>query len=362
MAWKERIVKNWSIEEPQRGVLKLLLRLLCLPYSAAVYARNALYDHGSLKQVRLPCPVISVGNIVAGGAGKTPTAIMLANKLRQAGFQPAVLSRGYGGQSSAPVNVVSNGINIGMDTEAAGDEPVLIARSCPGIPVIAGADRVRTGNYAIRHFGADIIILDDGFQHRRLHRDVDIVLVDAKSPFGNGFLLPRGPLREAKTSLRRAHFIVKTGIDEGAGAIAGGKDRSVFNGRRKPQGIIHAPSGRVLPTAYLTGKKICAFAGIAQPDSFKAILQGMDADVALWLPYEDHYRYKSSDIEWIKRRAQEAGVEAIVTTEKDGVKLSKFGPLMDNLYFLRIDMCLAPSTEDFMQAVRTRIQQSRDTQ
>ncbi|MBU0575377.1 MAG: tetraacyldisaccharide 4'-kinase, partial [Proteobacteria bacterium] len=164
--------------------LAAALRLLSLPYGAAVAARNRLYDRGLLRQQKLPCPVISLGNLTVGGTGKTPTVIFIANLLNERGYHPAVLSRGYGGSTRAPVNVVSDGKRILMGWREAGDEPVLIARAAPGIPVLTGSRRLLTGRAAIETFGADILILDDAFQHRPLFRGIDMVLLDAARPFG----------------------------------------------------------------------------------------------------------------------------------------------------------------------------------
>ena len=172
------------------------LRLLSLPYGAAVALRNHLYDRELLRTAKLPCPVVSVGNLTVGGTGKTPTVILLAALLKEHGHRPAVLSRGYGGHAKASVNVVSDGNRILLGWREAGDEPVLIAGALPGVPVLTGPKRFLTGRAAVERFGADVLILDDAFQHRSLFRDIDIVLIDAARPFGNGFLLPRGPLRE----------------------------------------------------------------------------------------------------------------------------------------------------------------------
>ncbi|GAI79803.1 unnamed protein product, partial [marine sediment metagenome] len=154
-----------------------------------------------------------IGNITVGGTGKTPTVIMLANLLKERGYRPAVLSRGYGGKKRSSISIISDGSNILAKPDEAGDEPALIAKSVNHVPVITGPNRFITGKYAIDHLGADVLILDDAFQHRSLFRDIDIVLLDGKRPFGNGFPLPRGSLREPKKALKRADIIVLTGTD-----------------------------------------------------------------------------------------------------------------------------------------------------
>ena len=188
--------------------LTLILSFLSLFYRSVVNLKNRMYDCGIFKQTRFPCKVISIGNITVGGTGKTPTVIMLAKSLKEKGYRPAVLSRGYGGKAKAPVNVVSDGSKILMEQIEAGDEPILIARAAEGIPVLTGPERIDTARFAIENLKANVLILDDAFQHRRIFRDVDIVILDRELPFGNGFLLPRGPLREPTTALNRAHFII----------------------------------------------------------------------------------------------------------------------------------------------------------
>ena len=179
-SFEERLKEIWKGEQTTgvSGALAVALRLLSLPYGGIIAARNRLYDRGLLKQDKLPRPVISVGNLSVGGTGKTPTVIFIAHILKERGYRPAVLSRGYGGSAHAPVNVVSDGNSIRMGWREAGDEPILIARALPGIPVLTGSRRLFTGRAAVETFGADVLILDDGFQHRSLFRDIDMVLLD----------------------------------------------------------------------------------------------------------------------------------------------------------------------------------------
>ena len=162
----------------------------------------------------MPCPVISVGNITVGGTGKTPCVIMLAQMLQENGFKPAILSRGYGGKSINPVNIVSDGQKILLDSKTAGDEPFLIAHALKDIPVITGAKRIITGKTAIDQFRADVLICDDAMQHRQIFRDIDLVLLDSRSLSGKNYILPRGRLREPITELKRASAIVLTRTNE----------------------------------------------------------------------------------------------------------------------------------------------------
>ena len=201
----------WKKNEKGYHPLELFLRAVSPLYALSVGLRNYLYDKKISPQKRLPCKVISVGNIVVGGTGKTPMVIYLANLLQKKGFRPAVLSRGYMGKSKSPINIVSDGRRIFMKPEDCGDEPVLISQAAKGIPVLTGPKRFLTGQVALEKFGADVLILDDGFQHRQLARDVDIVLLKTQTPFGNGCLLPAGPLRESPRALKRAGIIFYVG-------------------------------------------------------------------------------------------------------------------------------------------------------
>jgi len=338
-----------------------------------VALRNQLYDRGILKQVKLPCPVISIGNITAGGTGKTPMTVLTANGLKARGFRPAVLSRGYGGRLTTSGNAVSDGTDVLIDPDAAGDEPVLIAAAVPGIPVLTGPDRFVSGQLAIEKFGVDVLVLDDAFQHRRLFRDVNIVLLDEAKPFGNGRLLPAGPLRELPAALNRADVIVKTGISRGE------KERKkpavpdsipVFRARYQPLEIIQGkdksfPIGSVvtnqirrsgnqmLPPSMLQGKKIYAFTGIAAPDKFRATLEEIGAKIIKFLAFPDHYFYKHADVRAIAQEAKAMNAEMVMTTEKDGVKLLRFQDFYREIAILRVGLQMDPDERTFFETVET---------
>lgn len=369
--WKDSIIKTWAAEIPETrkiSILNTLLSLLSLLYRAIVAVRNVCYDKGILKQRHLSCKVVSIGNITAGGTGKTPMTITLATLLKDAGFRPAILSRGYGGKNTSDINIVSDGQRCLMNPDESGDEPFLMARSCPGIPVITGPERHLTGAFAIKHFNADVLVLDDGFQHRRLFRDIDIVLVDVERPFGNGFMLPRGPLREPKTAIRRADIIVKTGVKVVPSTINEGEEYfrplqntlEVFNGQREPKEFIRGTNGRSYPLTHLKGKRVCAFAGIAVPDSFKSTLEQIGVHTAIWIPFPDHHGYTQKDIADIKRLSREAGVDDIVATEKDGVKLSNFPDFLADIYLLKIEMTIQPSVNELKLAIMDKLKNNRE--
>jgi tetraacyldisaccharide 4'-kinase len=357
------------------GALAAALRLLSFPYGAAVALRNRLYDRGILRQERLPRPVISLGNLTVGGTGKTPTVILLANLLREKGRRPAVLSRGYGGRAKAAVNIVSDGTRILMGWREAGDEPVLIAKAAPGVPVLTGPKRVLTGRAAVESFGADCLILDDAFQHRALCRDLDIVLLDAARPFGNGFLLPRGPLRETPEALGRAHLLLRTGgaeeeeplyepaalgragltlrreatddLEASSGALP---PLPFFRGIHRPLCLVEADTGRLLPLSELRDRRVFAFAGIAHPEAFLETLTALGAQVVSFQAFPDHHPYSPSDIADIRRFAKADGAERIITTEKDGIRLADFPDFLPDISLLRIGMKISPA-EPFAELI-----------
>jgi tetraacyldisaccharide 4'-kinase len=332
--------------------LILVLHLLSLLYRATVSLRNLMYNSGIFKQNKLPCTVISIGNITVGGTGKTPTVIMLAKMLKEKGYRPAILSRGYGGKTKSPVNVVSDGSKILMGHSEAGDEPVLIAKSAEGIPVITGPKRALTGMFAIENLDADILILDDAFQHRSIFRDIDIVLLNREQPFGNGFLFPRGPLREPTAALNRAHFLIwkdsnRNGRypkyqEQGIGWFL-----PVLSLYLKPKDIIQGETGIVYPLEFLKGKRVCAFAGIGSPEALRKTIESLDGVVVNFIDFPDHYRYTEEDISDIQRKSSDSSAEIIMTTEKDGIRLTDFPDFLKDVFLLRVEMEMLPSREEF---------------
>lgn len=330
---------------------------LSIGYEAILRARNRLYDSGYFRIDRLPVPVVSVGNLTLGGTGKTPAVIMLAALLKGGGYRPAVISRGYGGGSRAPATIVSDGDNILATVQEAGDEPVLIAAALDGVPVVTGRRRFLAGRAALERFDIDILILDDAFQHRSLHRDVDIVLVDGNHPFGNGCIFPGGPLREPVTALRRAHMVVVVdglphGIPDEIGEQAGPRI-PLFRARRRAKDLLDCADGTSLPLHALQGKTVAAFAGIAAPDSFRATLAPWCDRVEPFLAFPDHHAYNQKDVEAIM--AASSG-RSIVTTEKDGVRLRRHAGFYEKLKLLRIEMCPDPSPDELMGALYREIE------
>lgn len=327
---------------------KTILYAFSLLYRLIISLRNRLYDHKIFSEKKLACPVISVGNITVGGTGKTPCVIWLTRMLQEEGFRPAVLSRGYGGKSAAPVNIVSDGENILLSAAEAGDEPYLIARSLPGIPVITGPQRILTGNKAIENFGSDILICDDAFQHRRIFRDINLALLDSEKPWGNGYLLPRGELREPVTALRRADAFLLTRADEVKkisaipGKLAQAENIPVFLSTHKIVDIVCGNGGKHLSLAELKDKKVCAFAGIARPDSFQSAIKQAGAKLVSFDIFSDHHRYSPEELKKIRNNFLRNNADLLITTEKDGMRLTEFPEFLAGIYLLRVKLAIIP--------------------
>jgi tetraacyldisaccharide 4'-kinase len=352
----------WNDDDSMRrfSPTRAILSLFSLLYRLIVHLRNTLYDRQILKPVKLSCPVISVGNITVGGTGKTPCVIALTQMLQRLGFQPAVISRGYGGKTPKPVNVVSDQNNILLDATQAGDEPLLIARSLPGVPVITGAKRKLTGQAAIDRFGVHVLICDDAFQHRQIFRDIDIVLLDAEKPLGNGHLLPRGELREPVGSLDRAGCLILTRsgetkpLHQDIARIANESHIPVFRAAHRFKEMIR-PDESALPKEDLRGKKVCAFCGIAKPASFKNLLLEAEAEILAFIPFPDHYAYDRYDLEELEQKFRALNADYWITTEKDAMRLTGHPEFLKMLCVLRMEMEIKPSRPSFEDFIVERL-------
>jgi len=305
---------------------------------------------GMKKQKRLPCQVISIGNLTVGGTGKTPATIALTEKAKGKGFMPCILTRGYRGKAHGPC-FVSRGEGPLLSERDAGDEPLLMAERLKGVPVVKGKDRYEAGLFALSSlppaFSPDIFILDDGFQHWRLFRDKDILLIDATNPFGNKKLFPLGPLREPLSALSRADIIVITKTDsvvtrQGQKAMSLVEEIKRYNVRAPVFFAEHRPSqfitaqGDILTLEWGKEKELYGFCGIGNPESFRQTL--LTAGVALggFKTFRDHYRYTLKDVEGIVKDTEESGSHWIVTTGKDITRLRGLH-LPENLVSLSID-------------------------
>ena len=319
-------------------------------YSGLVGIRNALYDAGILKPRSLPCPVIAIGNLTVGGTGKTPIAAWVAGSLRDTGRRVAVLSRGYGRRGGG-TRLVSDGRQILLEADRAGDEPYLIARDTPGVVVAVGADRAAAASLVRAATGApDLIVLDDGFQHRRLRRDLDIVLVDGVDPWGNGRMLPRGPLREPVKSLERADAIVVTRSTgtmppELAAALDRYNPRArVMHCRLESDGFLRVEGDPVDPAA-LRGFATFVFSGIARPERFEDDVRRLGLRIVGTRRFADHHRYRAADLREIEAAARTAGAGSLTTTEKDLVRIVDPAPAGLPIHALRLRVVFRPGDD-----------------
>ena len=312
---------------PAEALLLAPLSLGALAFGAAAAVRGALYRGGLLPAARAGVPVISVGNLAVGGAGKTPATLALASRLGARGRRVAILSRGYGA-SRRDARVVSDGSRLLLSAAEAGDEPVLLARRLPGAVVVCGPRRAALVPVAAA-LGADVLLLDDGFQHRALARDLDVVVLDAGNPFGNGRLLPRGPNREAPSALGRAGLIWLSRVDQAsperlerlrarAREATGGEP---VESSHAPTDVLDGTLARSLGAGVLRGEKVLALSGLARPGGFHRTLADLGAEVAAARAFPDHHRFTGAELDEALRAAAAAGCAAVVTTEKDAVRL-----------------------------------------
>jgi len=306
--------------KPAGPVASLLLTPVAAVYGLVVRARNRHYRRPGVAW-HPGTPVISVGNLTVGGTGKTPLVAWLAERLLELGRRPAILSRGYGGSAGAGPVVVSTGGGPRVSVEQAGDEPFLLARRVSRAVVVVGSDR-RRGALAAANENADVLILDDGFQHRRLARDLDIVLLDADAPFGNRRLLPAGTLREPPSALARADLLVITrSRREGAHPEI---ERVVR--RFNPGAPLLCADHRTLGFFDSRGRQATApqhalaFCGVGNPVRFKADLEQLGLRLSDFVPFPDHHPYSEAEIRSLERRADELAAP-LVTTEKDLVRV-----------------------------------------
>jgi tetraacyldisaccharide 4'-kinase len=297
---------------------KIFLSALSLLYKFAVSANNFLYKKKIRQIKKLPCVVISAGNICAGGTGKTPLVIYLAELTRKLGYKPAIVTRGYKGGYEKKGGIVSDGKKICANQKNAGDEPFMIAKRLKNIPVIAGKNRYKSGILAIERFGANIIILDDGFQHQKLFRDINLLLADYKKPFGNKKLLPRGILREPISSVKRADALILTRaenfISENIKKITASP---IFKSAHAPFII----KNKKAVINFLKNKKAVIFSGIAKNKEFYKTVNKLGCSIKNFIEFEDHHKYQKKDFEKINNAAKIINADFIITTEKDYVKI-----------------------------------------
>jgi tetraacyldisaccharide 4'-kinase len=297
-------------------------------YGATVRLRGWGYSAGVLRVARLQSPVISVGNLTMGGTGKTPTTIALGKQLLDSGHRVAILSRGYKGEHGGGPLLVSDGNRIHATANEAGDEALVIARNLPGAVVAVARKRAQAGAWLEKHFGVDVHLLDDGFQHLQLHRDLNLLVVDATNPFGGG-LPPLGRLREPLDAMRRADAVIlsRTEVGHGYHELIE-KIRRYKPGvpcllaRQRLVSLRKLGEETELPLASLSGMGVGAFAGIGNPAQFLTTLARAGIRVTQSFSFPDHHNYSSHDYRSLRREYEKPNVTALITTEKDAEKLS----------------------------------------
>jgi len=335
---KQKVQAVLSGEEQGGRLFLFFLYSLSVCYGLAVRFRSFLYDKGILKVNRLACRVVSIGNLTVGGTGKTPMTMFVAQLLRDSGYQPVVISRGYKGEAEKTGGIVSDGKTVLLKPDMAGDEPFMMAQKLKGIPVLVGGNRYQIGMRAVEKFSPDVIILDDAYQHRQLYRDMDFVLVDEKSFLGNMHLLPRGILREPISGLLRADaFILSRSAEkstftrERLEAMVPGKP--IFKSYHEPYilGVIKGGDGKsheISPGTlsedadFLKESHVFVFSGIAKNKEFKSMVKEMVKKVAGDVQFSDHHTYSKKDFRIILDHAKKCSAEFLVTTEKDYVKIA----------------------------------------
>jgi tetraacyldisaccharide 4'-kinase len=315
---------------PAVALLSFLLSVAAIFYAIAIWLRTFLYSKGLLKTHRAGARVISIGNITVGGTGKTPLVIWLCMFLQQKGTRCAVLTRGYKThRASCVMRRARSKRNTQYDIRNTMDEPAILSESCPQAKVVVNPDRVAGAAEAVNQFGAEVLIMDDGFQHRRLARDLDIVAIDATRPFGYGRLLPAGLLREPVTALKRADAVVITRCDQIGQDELTALERKLR--RLNPQAVIarsiHAPlvartaEREDISLKELRNRKIFAFCGIGNPQAFFDTVKGVGCDPAGSKVYDDHHHYTPGDVADICEEAERSKADLILTTEKDWTKI-----------------------------------------
>lgn len=345
-----------------------VLHGLSLLYAIGVNRRYESYQAHPNKQYTLPVPVISIGNITVGGTGKTPMTCHLARYLQRHGYRVALLNRGYRSEMEDTGAVVSDGQQLLLPPHMGGDEACLMARNLPGVPVLVGHDRSDMGKRAVMEFHPQVILLDDGFQHWQLHRDLDIILVDATNPFGNGYLLPRGILREPLTQLKRADAIVLTKADqcsrEELDEIR--EDLRQYNAKAPLVEAVHSVSWCISYTDWLdtslqntrafslpADKTVTAVSALGNPESFEYTVQSYGYILDDTIRYDDHHQYTEEDIEHMREVAKENNT-VLLTTEKDAIKMPQdVVQAMDiPLYVLGMDIEIIEGKEELQYLIK----------
>ena len=349
--------RRWGF---RAGLFRFLLWILSGFYRLGVRWRLWWFESRLGSVHALGCLVISVGNLTVGGTGKTPVVELFARELTSRGRKVAILSRGYKSQPAPfpqefldrfrpmelrhPPRVVSDGRSLLLDSEKAGDEPFMLASNLKDVQVLVDKDRVKSGLHAIRKFGCDTLLLDDGLQFLRLKERIDIVLIDRETPFANRHLLPRGLLREPPEQLRRANIIFITKCD-GSDISALREELHRYNRHAEIVECAHKPlhleeifTQEIKPLSHLKDLRIGTISGIARPESFEEGLRKLGVELIYSRRYADHHRFSESEVAKMFERSKARGARAVITTEKDSVRFPRLGKRSLPIYFLRVEI------------------------
>ena len=361
-----KLIQEKGADADQPAAINALLAFLKFAsflFAAVVSIRYFLYRTGILRRYPLGIQVISIGNVTAGGTGKTPVTEIFARTLAAAGRKVAILSRGYRRKEAPlwrrlftqvvePPLVVSDGRHVLLDSETGGDEPYMLASNLPGVAVVVDRNRVKAGRYAIKRLGCDTLILDDGFQYQKLKHSLEVVLVDATNPFGNGNMLPRGILREPARNLSRADIIFLTKCRGDVSAVRNeirkyNETAEIVECNHSPKVLKDVWSREEFPLSWLKGKTVCTLSGVASPRGFEDSLRRLGAKVVWCERYADHHRYAPSEILYALNRTADMGADALVTTEKDAVRFPRFETTPVKCLYLRIAIEILSGAESF---------------
>ena len=350
--------------------LATLLHGGSLLYGTGAGIRQKLFAHGILSAVSIDRPVISIGNLTAGGTGKTPMTIHLSRLLRAMNFEVMIVSRGFKSLSEKTGAVVSDGRTIRCDAQSAGDEPYLMARLVERVPVMVGKSRVETAIAGLRRFDPDVIVLDDAFQHQYLARDLNLLLLDAENPIGNGYLLPRGPLREPVSAIQRADALVFTRSQGKTNERQRELSRMIY-----PKPVFHCRHTPVLRSVVpamhsldanepfhcpdfsldlMQARPVFAFSALARNETFWSTVLGLGASVLGTMGFPDHHRYSPEDIETLVEAAHRAGCSTLVTTDKDFVRLPRLALPME-LIAIGVDIDFGDAHARWQQFIFERL-------
>jgi tetraacyldisaccharide 4'-kinase len=375
----ERVITGGS--KNGYGGFVLFLSMVSKVYGGAVKLRRIFYKKNILTSKKLSCPIISIGNITVGGTGKTPMTIYVAQAVKKLGHNVAVISRGYKGKAEKNGGIVSDGKVLLMTPEIAGDEPYMMAKRLKDVPVIVGKNRFKAGRLAIRKFDPDVIVLDDGFQHLKLQRDLDLVLLDYHKPFGNGHLLPRGVMREPASALLCANALILTRSDTANdNEMSSSPKKLRFYERNKPvyRAFHHPFVYKIINgekkkneenmkgvlrqnTDCIKGRTVFAFSGLADNHDFQQTVKSLNCNLSGHMEFPDHHPYSERDLKDISAVAKRSMSECLITTEKDYVRIAHKIDWPGDLFVIGIEIDFGADEKRFNSFIKDCIKNRHES-